>query len=241
MTWASWALAAGLATAPGCLWHENVVPPGPACAELCAEAPAEGRDHVYLFIVHGLDPLDTANLAGVRDQLNALGFRQTYYGRPYHAWYFDREVRRLHREDPDARFVLLGYGVGTDTARSLAHSLQASGIPVELLVDLDGSPAEGPQEVRTLTISPVADLLNGGSALEALAQELAGVAVGVPVTVPAGKDWSPAEENAPTPRRVEPAEAGEGWDFLKPVPRIRPDRLLPRPAEEAPVPRTAAR
>jgi hypothetical protein len=241
-------VAAGLLSGPGCLScvHPLDAPP-PAVAEPCHLVPQCARDHVFVFLVHGVDPLDCANLEGLRDYVQALGFHKTYYGQLYHAGYFGREIARIHAEDPDARFVLIGFSFGANAVRDLAHSMAAHGINVDLLVYLGGNTLHNTPEDHPGNAGHVINVLAHGSVwngdtidqaeninvanvwhfgspthpatVQALTQSLAAVAATVPVVVPV---QAPEPETAPTPHPVTqpPPEHGPEWDFLKPVTRL---------------------
>jgi hypothetical protein len=253
---ARWLVAAGLLGSPGCLCglHHLDAPP-PALAEPCQALPKCARDHVYVFLVHGIDPLDCANLEGLRDYIRQLGFHQTYYGQLYHTGYFRKEVHRIHADDPNARFVLIGFSFGANAVRDLAHALHAEGVNVDLLVYLGGNtlhntPHDQPENAGRLvnvlahgsvwdgdTLDraeniQIGDVWHFGSpthpaTVQALAHELAAVAATVPVTAP---EPAPEAETAPMPRPLTapPPEHGADWDFLKPV-----NHLGERPATGA--------
>src|SRR5262249_60003608 len=105
----------------------------------CREAPKCARDHVYIFMINGLDPVDYSNMTGVRHYLNELGFQKTYYGQLYHTPYFDNEVRKIHQADPDAHFVLIGFSFGANMVRSIAQGVKREGIQIDLLVYCGGN------------------------------------------------------------------------------------------------------
>ncbi len=174
----------------------------------CHDVAKCGRDNVYIFIIHGLDPCDLANLNGVRRYINDLGFRKVYYGQLYHAGFFDKELHRIHAERPDARFVLIGFSYGANAVRDIATSAGSEGIPIDLLVYLGGNtltntPKDQPENVREIVNVlalgciwngakmdraqnyDVADVFHFGSpshplTLEVLARELAIIAACVP-------------------------------------------------------------
>lgn len=147
-------LALGLAGGAGCInCLHPVRPPRPEVIEPCQVLPKACRSQVYVFFVNGLDPLNKDNLTGVRDYVQALGFIKTYYGQIYHVFWFDDEIRRLHQEVPDARFVLVGYGRGANMVRSMAHTLQADDVPIDVLMYLGGEsmkpgPCHPPENVH---------------------------------------------------------------------------------------------
>jgi len=211
----------------------------------CLTLPAGCRDHVYVFFVHGMDPLNYANMTGVRDYVNELGFGKTYLGQMYHAPYFDREIHRIAREDSEARFVLIGFSFGANLVRDLAISAHKDDIPIDLLIYLGGNtlenrPKDQPENVGRIINILAAGLIWHGDTLDraeniqepdvwhfgspththtlnALARELAEVASRV--TVVERSFPVPQEEVAPTPRPI-PAKNGgpsDEWDFLKPA------------------------
>jgi hypothetical protein len=92
---------------------------------------------VYVVMVNGLDPLYVGNLAGARDYLQQLGFSKIYFGQLYDWWWFKSKIRRAYREDPCARFVIVGYSWGASMAHSLAWAVQKEGIRIDLIVYLD--------------------------------------------------------------------------------------------------------
>jgi len=248
---AGWLLAAGLVTGSGCMCYLHPIEPAQRdLIEPCRGVPKCARDHVYIFFVHGMDPLDCANLTGVRDHVQELGFHKTFYGQLYHGPLFEKEIRRIHQEDPDARFVLVGFSFGANVVRSLAQTAKADGVTIDLLVYLGGNtlknePHDQPENAcRIVNILASGCIWNGDTmdradnihepdvwhfgtpthkaTLEKLTQELAEVVAQVPV-VERVEPPAPEGEPAPTPRRVVPPPAGprDEWDFLKPVSRIK--------------------
>lgn len=253
-TLSAWLIAASASGLIGCL-QLPLQPPAPECLEPCHHVPQCARSHVYVFIVHGVDPLDCANLAGMRDYAQSLGFIKTYYGQMYHTGYFTKEIRRLRCEDPDARFVLIGFSCGSGGVRSIAQAVKSDGISIDLLVYLSatclrstscdwpenvcrvvniltdgciakGTAVAGAENVRVNGISHYRSPTHHYT-LETLARELTAVAATVPV-VPARVPPLSPEEVPPTPRPLNAPQEVERdeWDFLKPVPRLG-DRMPP--------------
>jgi hypothetical protein len=124
-----------LLVGPGChsLFHTALAPPEQAVLPLPAQ-----QEHVYVFFINGFDPLQYADLLGVRDQVRQLGYLNSYYGQLYHSNYFAREMRRVFREDPQARFVMVGFSLGAMPAYELARGAQDEGLPVDLVVLIAG-------------------------------------------------------------------------------------------------------
>jgi hypothetical protein len=229
---APWLLVMGPLAVVGCLSCLHPVAPLPAeQAEPCHSLPKPCREHVHIFLLSGLDALNCGNLSGVRDYLNCLGFLNTYHGQLYHAPWFDHEIRRLHEKDADARFVLIGYGLGCPMVRAMARAVHSDGITIDLLVLLDGDGhtlelGEAPPNVgRVLNLQAVwltgkghaldgaenCDLPGVGhfglpthpQTLQLLALELGAVAASVPFVEAEPPTPSAApDEEAPTPRPV---------------------------------------
>ena len=105
---------------------------------ICKEIPQSCRSHVYVFFIHGMDPLDFANLSGVRDYVQSLGFIKTYYGQLYHTIYFTDEMREIHKRDPEARFALVGFSFGANMVRDVANAVRPDGVDIDLIVYLGG-------------------------------------------------------------------------------------------------------
>ncbi len=231
-------LAAAFLTASGCLGIHPIEPPPPEVHVVCKAYPTCCRDHVYVFLVHGMDPFDWANLTGLRDYVQELGFHKTYYGQLYHTLKFGKEIRRIHAEDPSARFVLVGFSFGANMVRYLANSARDDHIPIDLLVYFGGNTLKNEEYDQPDNAARVVNILASGAiwngawmdraenvhetdvwhfgspshpySLRLLARELAVVASHVEVV-----DDGPA----PLPDS-RPAE----WDFLKPVSRLKAER-----------------
>lgn len=224
-----WLVAALVCGGTGCLgFLHPVEPPAKEHTAACAALPAPCRNHVYVFFIHGLDPLDYANLSGVRDYVQSLGFIKTYYGQLYHTAYFRKEICRIHQEDPEARFVLIGFSFGANMVRDVAQAVRDDDVFIDLLVylggnTLDNSPVDRPENCgHIVNILATGCVWNGAQldgatnlyydgvwhfgspshlkTLQILADELAAVAGRVPVVEPA-------------PEHAE-GKASE-WDFLK--------------------------
>jgi pimeloyl-ACP methyl ester carboxylesterase len=248
---APWCLGAALLGQVGCLTCCHPVPtPAPEQVMACQTVPACCRSHVYVFLIDGLDPVRFCNFVGVHDYLISLGYHSTYHGELYHCFWFNSEIRQIHKEDPDARFVLVGHGVGAKMARSMAHDLQDENIAINLLVYVDGSwlgsggdrpgnvariiNARVAGNVWTGTDLPDADnvRLDGASTfsaatnqttLDLLGHELMQIAMTVPSQPVGALKPPPALDAAPTPRPVQRSTtaARDEWDFLKPTAQLQ--------------------
>jgi hypothetical protein len=237
----SWLLAAS-ALSGGCLsfCHSTGQPP-PEQSSACHAVPPGCRNHVYVFFIQGIDPLSVSNLEGVRDYVQALGFIKTYYGYLYHAGTIAKEIRRLHGEDEQAHFVLIGYNLGANRVRDVANAVRSDGIFVDLIVYLGGHTMEKVPEMKPENVGHVVNILtkdwlgdgpvlNDATnvtytdvsffgapthhyTLETLAHELTAIAEMVPVVelLP-----TPPVELAPVPKMPRASAPRDEWDFLKP-------------------------
>lgn len=223
----------GLATGQGCLScvHSLDLPPKDEIV-LGENIPAPCRSHVHIFIIQGLDPLEAANLDGLTEYLHQLGYLKTHYGQCYHVWEFKKEMRRLHKEEPKSRFVVIGFSFGTLMAQELVNAVKKDGIPVDLLIYLGGfvlcnSPRSqpdntacifnilsagdgmlGPQMDRAVNIR-YSDVWHFGlpthpRTCKLLARELAAVALRVPYVQKVPPLSPELEEEIPRPRRLTP-------------------------------------
>ncbi len=229
-------LAVGCLATTGCLGVHPIEPPPPEVHVACKAYPPCCREHVYVFLVHGMDPFDWANLTGLRDYVQELGFHKTYYGQLYHTWTFEKEIRRIHAEDPSARFVLIGFSFGANVVRYLANSAGADHIPIDLLVYFGGNTLKNETYDQPENVARIVNILASGAiwngawmdraenihetdvwhfgspshpySLRMMARELAVVASHVEVV----------EDGPPPPPEMRSGE----WDFLKPVSRLKP-------------------
>jgi hypothetical protein len=211
----------------------------------CLEIPRCCRDHVYVICVNGLDPVDFSNQNGLRDYIHALGFNKLYNGEMYHTWFFEKEIERIHQEDPDARFVLIGFSWGANCARAITHDAKDKNIPIDLLVYLGANTFENNAKCQPENAGRILNILAEGliwngdlldraenlqvkgvwhfgspshpKTLELLESELAQVASRVTVVETVEKPS--AHDIEPMPRVMPPAVKGprDEWDFLKPV------------------------
>jgi hypothetical protein len=253
-------LAALLVSSSGCLGFLNpIAPEAIDYAKKCPPLPQECRNRVYIFFVTGMDPLDFANLNGVREFLNDLNYLKTYSGQLYHVGHFSREIRRLHHEDPEARFVLIGFSFGANAVRDIANEVGKDDIPIDLLVycggnTLEDRPKDRPANaLRILNFLATGCIWNGADitgalnecysdvwhfgsvthlhTLNVLVDELTVVAARVPMI-----SDLPAEDPGPHPAR--PAlpidDVRDEWDFLKLPAPTAPAGPAARPPEPPP-------
>lgn len=235
----------------GCMsvLHPVHAPPREVCAGP-RMLPQCCRDRVHVFFVHGLDPLNYCNLSGLRNYCHSLGFSNTYYGQLYHGGTFTKEIRRIHQQDPEARFVLVGFSAGANVVRGMANTLgQEDGIPIDLMVYMGGNTLKDVPENRPATVTKVVHILATGyvwkgyqiegaenhklagtwhfgspthpETLEMFAREMTAIAARLPYQEEAAPK---SAYSPPTPRNTARHTSfkrdGE-WDFLKPVTQLR--------------------
>jgi hypothetical protein len=236
-------LTVALLGVSGCLgFLHPIEPPRTEHLESCQAVPKCCRDHVYVFLINGLDPVNYGNLAGVQGYLNSLGISKTYYGQIYHLWSFAGEIRRISREDPDARFVLVGFSLGVNLVDALARMVQPDGVHIDLLVFLSGNhPVQPMPGDRPDNVDRVINLLASGLmatrgerdwaenlriphslhfdtpthplTLEQLAQEMAALAATVPVTEAHPPPLPPSDEEAPPPHPMKVRSSARRGDW----------------------------
>jgi hypothetical protein len=264
--WRSW-LASSLVAAglSGCMTTKPCeMEMSPEYAEACVLLPGACRDHVYIFLVQGLDLVDSCHLKELRTHLHDLGFKKTYYAQLCHAGAIDKEIRRIHGCDPDAHFALIGYGCGANLVHDLTQGLSGCGIGIDLLVFLGsatvpeqagegachahrvinitgGCSVYGGIELAGATNIMEADIRNRGTpthcqTLCLLAHELTAIAATVPYIERVEEPKTDIIEEAPTPRPVQPqvSRQRDEWDFLKPVSRLKSPRRPEPPPAPAP-------
>lgn len=258
-----------LMAGPGCLSCLNPIEPmqSPAQAS-CLAIPRCCRDHVYVVCVNGLDPLDFSNQSGLRDYIHDLGFNKLYNGEMYHTWYFEKEIERVHQEDPEARFVLIGFSWGANCARAITHDAKEKNIPIDLLVYLGANTFENDPRSQPENATKILNILAEGliwdgdmldraenlqvkgvwhfgspthpKTLELLERELALVASRVTVVQTVEKP-NPRDAE-PMPRIMPPAVRGphDEWDFLKPTTNLGKQDIVPTSAKSQSASKTTA-
>jgi hypothetical protein len=103
-----------------------------------AAAP-DPRDNVHVFLVNGMTllPHYHGSMTPIRERLPKLGFRHTEIATQYYRHSLEDKVRKVHRTNPEARIVLVGYSIGGSVVHSMARTLGEEQIPIELVVYID--------------------------------------------------------------------------------------------------------
>jgi hypothetical protein len=107
--------------------------------DLPAPLSSTQQEHVHVFIIHGLDPLDYANLRGVRDYCHRHGYRHTTCAQFFHGPQVVSRICAVKASDPSAKILLFGFSAGTLTTRTVANTLHNKhGINVDVIVYTSG-------------------------------------------------------------------------------------------------------
>jgi hypothetical protein len=110
----------------------------PAICRECRSLLPEVKDHVYVFLVNGLDPLYYANLNGLTTYLHALGFKRAEAMQMTSAVGLGNRIVHIQTHDPQARLVLLGFSAGANCVRSIANGLKKDHVTIDLLIYIGG-------------------------------------------------------------------------------------------------------
>ncbi len=238
-------LAFMLCMQAGCLQMFHPVDPlPPEEVRDLLQVPTACKNGVYVFFLQGIDPLDLSNLKGLHDYVRSLGYIKTYFGLPFHAFYFEKEILAIRKREPNARIVLVGFSYGAGLIRDLACGLGKHGIDVDLLVYIDGVEVDSRPLIRPKNVGKVVNILanNRGDelfvceaenvryddvyhfgtvthpkTLRMLVRELGEVALRFPVVT----DAPPVVPGVivPTPQMLpapKPTTKRGEWDFLQP-------------------------
>lgn len=94
------------------------------------------RNRIHVFVINGNEPFGRDGLSKLSTHLNESGFAKVNVGGLVFRPYFQAKIRQAHRDDPDARFILIGYGFGAAAAEGMAAALHGEGVPIEAIVAL---------------------------------------------------------------------------------------------------------
>lgn len=191
------------------------------------------RNAVYVFAIGGTDPLGLFALDGLREGLNKQGFSKVATGQTVHAGWVREQMHQGRVDNPEAVFVLVGFGAGGPTAAGIAEKARAEGLPVAavVLIDADGR-TPPPAGLRTLAVGsgygvaatsavesivvPEAGrftLASDPRTVAAVAKLLTEVAAGVPMhTTETVAAWE--YEHAPEPRPDLDGSRSPEWIYL---------------------------
>lgn len=122
--------------------------------------------HVYVYFIHGLDPCDYANLRGVEQYCQDLGFTNTVYVTLHQGSDVVSHVRCTKANDPQARIVIYGYSAGAAVAKRAVNKLHDyDGIDVDLLIYVSGIVLIDTQSTRPEYVGKIIHILDGGKVI----------------------------------------------------------------------------
>jgi hypothetical protein len=112
-------------------------PPGAQAG--CPVLPAGCRERIHIYMINGLSllPCLGGSMTRLAPCIEALGFCKPKVASHYSRWAFQNDIRRVHREDPRAHFVLVGYSMGGGVVHAIAQALEKDGIFIDLMVYID--------------------------------------------------------------------------------------------------------
>ncbi len=205
-------------------------------------APARAR--VYAFFMNGADLLEVSGFSELREELICAGFPKIYYAQRSDREWYRRELHRLHREEPDARFILVGYGSAADQIQELACQVSQEQIPLDAVVFIDPIGVKGDltqnvpyravvlkshhwraaprlQAPETVMVDHVGHigLPEHPATVQALVDLMTESALKVPLPDQTVDCLPLRYENRPIPRPADPkviAAPPPGWEFLCP-------------------------
>lgn len=96
------------------------------------------KDNVHIFGINGLDPLCLGNFNGLCRYLRDQGFENVYFSQLFSSELVCCKIRAIREENPNAQIVLMGYSLGCNYVRCLAHWLKLQDIDIDLLIYLGG-------------------------------------------------------------------------------------------------------
>jgi hypothetical protein len=121
------------------------------------------KQNVYLYFVHGLDPFDLADLAGLERHFRDLGYSNTRIFQFYDGDELIEDIYQVKSFKPDARIMILGFSAGTLTTSRVINRLHDQHqIDVDLVVYTAGIALMDTQEVRPKFIGKIIHILDGG-------------------------------------------------------------------------------
>ncbi len=98
---------------------------------------APARSKVYLFLANGADLTEQGRITELQQKVICGGFPKVYHAQRFDRAWFRKELHRLHREDCNSRFIIIGYGTAADQVLELACCVSDEGIPLDCVGFID--------------------------------------------------------------------------------------------------------
>src|SRR5215813_15564709 len=155
-------LASCVAGAGCCCPLYSIHPVPDDLSQACACIADSSRSHVYIFFMQGTDPFDWANLQGINEYVQSLGFQHTWFGYFYHLSHFKKEILRIHQQDPQARYVLVGFSLGANLMCDLTHDVAENGVYIDVLMYLDAKFLKDPSHAQPANVCKLINFMAKG-------------------------------------------------------------------------------
>jgi hypothetical protein len=168
MTGRNWLLSGIVATM---IMTSGCITPGFEGARLAQEAgptcdvPLANRNQVYVFVVGGNNPLEIMALDKFREGINSQGYAKVATGPSIYYLWMASELRRIHKEEPNAVFVIAGLDSSASTAAKLSEKAASEGIPIAgvVIVDPTGTTPKPQCGGRTLMVGATYSILTNSA------------------------------------------------------------------------------
>jgi pimeloyl-ACP methyl ester carboxylesterase len=125
-----------------------------------AADPPPNRTRVY--VVNGLDPFGWAGAERLADRIRASGYPDTHFISGFRARRIEREVRAAYAADPSTPVILIGYSMGSYSARRVAGRLGQDGIPVAMVGYVGGDFMPGSSAAWPTNVGQVVNVTGNG-------------------------------------------------------------------------------
>ncbi len=117
------------------------------------------QENTVILVVNGGDPLHLADADAFARQFRTEGYPHAQVAEWHQEHAIEQAVREVHRDEPGARIVLIGYSLGAYCVRDIANRLNRDGIPIvmvgyigaDYLADTTDSRLEGVARVVNVT------------------------------------------------------------------------------------------
>ena len=133
---------------------------GPPTTTTYSQPLATGNTYVY--VINGVDPFGWGGLSQMTERIRDAGYPDTKFGGWYEVLRFDRQIRAMHRQDPGAQFVIIGYSWGVYRAKALANRLNRDGIPIAMVGYIGGDYLRNTPESLQMGSSRVVNVMGDG-------------------------------------------------------------------------------
>jgi len=125
-------------------------------------SPAAAPADLQIFLINGADPMRIAGMDKLLQRFQQSGYPNSRLNWWYEVGRVEREIRALHRADPTARFVLIGYSAGAYAAKGAATRLVRDGISVAMLGYIGGDYLRDTASTRVPGVGRIVNVTGDG-------------------------------------------------------------------------------